>query len=176
MDDKLTKKLAEWLAAEPSQRSFDAGNTMLLQLSGNRVRFSMAARQPARFLPVIERELKKYLDFRNRKLQHEEVAEMERKVEGIVADTLSLSLAAAEGPKAGRRPDHDSLPDNIRKLYEDNLEIIVNMRKIHTQLRSLSLADAPCPDSERYPFLKQLIALDKKLHANWKKYDAYQAI
>ena len=29
------------------------------------------------------------------------------------------------------------------------------------------------PDSERYPFLKELISLDKKLHANWEAYDHY---
>ena len=29
------------------------------------------------------------------------------------------------------------------------------------------------PDSERYPFLKELIALDKRLHSNWEQYDHY---
>ena len=43
------------------------------------------------------------------------------------------------------------------------------------RLRSLSLENSTCPDSERYPFLKELIALDKKLHANWEAYDHYVA-
>lgn len=47
------------------------------------------------------------------------------------------------------------------------------MRELHLRLRSLSLDSATCPDSERYPFLKELISLDKKLHANWEAYDKY---
>ena len=49
------------------------------------------------------------------------------------------------------------------------------MRELHLRLRSLSLDNATCPDSERYPFLKELISLDKKLHANWEAYDHYVA-
>ena len=49
------------------------------------------------------------------------------------------------------------------------------MRELHLRLRSLSLDNVTCPDSERYPFLKELIALDKKLHANWEAYDHYVA-
>ncbi|MEE0978274.1 MAG: hypothetical protein UH625_02590, partial [Muribaculaceae bacterium] len=41
------------------------------------------------------------------------------------------------------------------------------------RLRSLSLENSTCPDSERYPFLKELISLDKKLHANWEAYDHF---
>jgi hypothetical protein len=37
----------------------------------------------------------------------------------------------------------------------------------------MSTEDSTCPDSERYPFLKELIELDKKLHANWEEYDHY---
>ena len=47
------------------------------------------------------------------------------------------------------------------------------MRELHLKLRTLSTEDSPCPDSERYPFLKELITLDKKLHANWEAYDRY---
>ena len=47
------------------------------------------------------------------------------------------------------------------------------MRELHLKLRSLSLENVTCPDSERYPFLKELIRLDKKLHDNWDKYDHY---
>ena len=28
-------------------------------------------------------------------------------------------------------------------------------------------------DSERFPFLKELIELDKRLHKNWEEYDHY---
>jgi len=35
------------------------------------------------------------------------------------------------------------------------------------------LEDATCPDSERYPFLKEIIALDKKRVENWDIYDHF---
>ena len=75
--------------------------------------------------------------------------------------------------KAGKRADHDQLPDEIQALYVENLGIVQRMRELHLKLRSLSLENATCPDSERYPFLKELIAMDKKLHSNWEKYDHY---
>ena len=55
----------------------------------------------------------------------------------------------------------------------ENLSILQRMRELHLKLRSLSLETAPCPDSERYPFLKELIELDKKMHANWEEYDHF---
>lgn len=47
------------------------------------------------------------------------------------------------------------------------------MREVHLKLRSLSTENSTCPDSERYPFLKELIELDKRLHANWETYDHF---
>ena len=55
----------------------------------------------------------------------------------------------------------------------ENLSLLQRMREVHLKLRTLSTADAPCPDSERYPFLKELIELDTRLHANWDRYDHY---
>jgi hypothetical protein len=48
------------------------------------------------------------------------------------------------------------------------------MRRLHTQLQLLSVENSTCPDSERYPFLKELIALDKRYHANWERYDHFK--
>lgn len=47
------------------------------------------------------------------------------------------------------------------------------MRELHLQLRELSKENATSPDSERYPFLKELIALDKTYHKNWQIYDSW---
>ena len=88
--------------------------------------------------------------------------------------SLWFALAAnADEHKTGKRIDHDSLPDEIKAKYVENLSILQRMRELHLKLRSLSLDTAPCPDSERYPFLKELIELDKKMHANWEEYDHY---
>ena len=73
--------------------------------------------------------------------------------------------------RAGKRTDHDSLPEDVQALYVENLDIVHRMRELHLKLRSLSLDGATCPDSERYPFLKEIIALDKKRVQNWDIYD-----
>ena len=75
--------------------------------------------------------------------------------------------------RAGKRTDHDSLPEDVQALYVENLDIVHRMRELHLKLRSLSLDGATCPDSERYPFLKEIIALDKKRVQNWDIYDHY---
>ena len=49
------------------------------------------------------------------------------------------------------------------------------MRELHLRLRTLSTANVTCPDSERYPFLKELISLDKQYHRNWQVYDSWSA-
>lgn len=172
-DPKLTEQLRIYLEADPAERDIRQGALLLLKLSGNRVAYNMILRAPQKFASMVETQLRKYYNFRVREITHQQVKEMEKKVEKIVEENISLSVAAEEGPKAGRRQDHDSLPENIQQLFEDNLEIIVKMRRLHKKLRELSLEDAPCPDSERYPFLKELIALDKKMHDNWRRYDAY---
>ena len=90
--------------------------------------------------------------------------------------SLWYALAAnADEHKTGKRIDHDSLPDEIKAKYVENLSILQRMRELHLKLRSLSLDTSPCPDSERYPFLKELINLDKKMHANWEEYDHFVA-
>ena len=47
------------------------------------------------------------------------------------------------------------------------------MRELHLKLRTLSLDNTTCPDSERYSFLKEIITLDKKRVSNWDIYDHY---
>lgn len=94
-----------------------------------------------------------------------------------IADEHHLTDDASTVPederRLGKREDHDSLPDEVKAKYVENLSILQRMRELHLRLRSLSLDSATCPDSERYPFLKELISLDKKLHANWEAYDTY---
>jgi hypothetical protein len=96
-----------------------------------------------------------------------------------IADEHHLTDDASTVPederRLGKREDHDALPDEIKAKYVENLSLLQRMRELHLRLRSLSLENATCPDSERYPFLKELISLDKKLHANWEAYDHYVA-
>lgn len=126
----------------------------------------------------MEYQLQKYYNFRVQALTHAQVEEMAAQV-ATIADEHHLTNDAATVPederRLGKREDHDTLPDEVKAKYVGNLSLLQRMRELHLRLRSLSLDNSPCPDSERYPFLKELISLDKKLHTNWGEYDHYVA-
>lgn len=175
-DPKFTKLIQEWLAAEPSERDYSVGALYLLKLSGNKIMYqNLVCRDNSQSREFIDYQLNKYLNFRLAALTHAEVEEMSEQVEKIVAEHIPLAAEADTAPARGKRADHDSLPDNIKALYVENLSLLQKMRELHLKLRSLSTVNVTCPDSERYPFLKELIRLDKKLHSNWEQYDHYIA-
>ena len=176
MDHNFTKQIGEWLNKPESERDYSVGALYLLKLSGNKIMYTNIVANLDRRHEVIEYQLQKYYNFRVKELTHEEVEAMQKQVDAIVEAQMPLA-ATADDPKQhrGKRDDHDQLPDEIKALYVENLSLLQRMRELHLRLRSLSLENVTCPDSERYPFLKEMIALDKKLHSNWERYDHYVA-
>ena len=190
MDHELTKKMRAWLETPEEQRDLEEGALLVLQLSNNRIMYQGFMRNLKRSAKMIAYQLQKYYNFRVKDLTHQEVAEMTAEVKKIAEkDNLQAiptsseneSKAAGDNPspelvaaiRKGRRVDHDALPEDIQALYIENLHIIQRMRNLHAKLELLSVEHATCPDSERYPFLKELIALDKQYHENWNTYDHY---
>lgn len=217
MDNKLTEKIQSWLDTPEDNRDYDLGALYLLQLSNNQIMYRNISRNAKKHAQFIEHQINKYMKFRVATLTHEQVAEMQKKVDMIISlrhldkeETGSKEPAKTIVPtntevsslqnnptsmngvgfdeacggadnihqdnkqfKAGKRLDHDSLPVEIQALYIENGNIIHKMRELHLQLRELSKENATCPDSERYPFLKELIALDKTYHKNWQIYDSW---
>ncbi len=217
MDNKLTEKIQSWLDTPEDNRDYDLGALYLLQLSNNQIMYRNISRNAKKHAQFIEHQINKYMKFRVATLTHEQVAEMQKKVDMIISlrhldkeETSSKEPAKTIVPtntevsslqnnptsmngvgfdeacggadnihqdnkqfKAGKRLDHDSLPVEIQALYIENGNIIHKMRELHLQLRELSKENATCPDSERYPFLKELIALDKTYHKNWQIYDSW---
>ena len=172
MDNKFTELIKQWLETPSNQRDYSVGALYLLKLSGNQIMYRNIVAQLDRRHEFVDYQIQKYYNFRVQALTYAQVEEMQQKVDVIVAEHISLA-ANADEHKTGKRIDHDSLPDEIKAKYVENLSILQRMRELHLKLRSLSLDTAPCPDSERYPFLKELIELDKKMHANWEEYDHY---
>jgi len=175
MNQKFTEKVQAWLAQDAEQRDYAQGALMLLQLTGNQIMYRNLIANPKKNAQFIEYQLKKRLSFRLNQVTHEQVEAMQAQVDKIV---VKRNLEVKQDKpvnefKAGKRADHDQLPDEIQALYVENLGIVQKMRELHLKLRSLSLENATCPDSERYPFLKELIALDKRLHSNWEQYDHF---
>ena len=174
MDHKFTELIKQWLETPSDQRDYSVGALYLLKLSGNQIMYRNIVAQLDRRHDFVDYQIQKYYNFRVQALTHAQVEEMQQQVDVIVAEHISLA-ANADEHKTGKRDDHDSLPNEIKAKYVENLSILQRMRELHLKLRSLSLDTAPCPDSERYPFLKELIDLDKKMHANWEEYDHFVA-
>lgn len=174
MDNKFTELIKQWLETPSNQRDYSVGALYLLKLSGNQIMYRNIVAQLDRRHEFVDYQIQKYYNFRVQALTHAQVEEMQQQVDVIVAEHISLA-ANADEHKTGKRDDHDSLPDEIKAKYVENLSILQRMRELHLKLRSLSLDTSPCPDSERYPFLKELIELDKKMHSNWEEYDHFVA-
>ena len=203
MDIKFTEKVQAWLDTPAEERDYDQGAIFLLQLSNNQIMYRNLSRNTKKNAQFIEYQIRKYMKFRLADLTHAQVTEMQKAVDKIVAlrhldreetpvnvaddtDVTGEDTGTTDAPestnvnvssefKAGKRADHDSLPIEIQALYVENGNIIHKMRELHMRLRSLSVENATCPDSERYPFLKELIALDKQYHKNWQVYDSWSA-
>ena len=182
-DPQFTSKLQVWVNTPDSQKDWEEGAILLLQLSGNKIMYRNISVNPKGKAEFIKGQLQKYLNFRLQKLTHDQVSDMQAKVNAIVEKVIkpaAVSDGSASGKsaefadfKAGKRADHDDLPAEIQALYVENLDLVHRMRELHLKLRTLSLDNATCPDSERYPFLQEIIKLDKKLHENWYTYDHF---
>ena len=175
MDKQFTEQLQLWLSQSREERDWDAGALMLLQLSGNKIMYRNISVNPIGKAEFIEGKLQQYLDFRLAELTHEQIKEMQQQVADIVKERTEFKSDDNEAKsfKAGKRADHDTLPDEIKALYVENLDIVHRMRELHLKLRTMSTTDSACADSDRYPFLKEFIKLDKKLHDNWNVYDHF---
>ena len=170
MNQEFTKEIQDWLYLPHEQRDYAKGALYLLQLTGNQIMFRNLMANPRRNAEFIERQLQKRLSFRLQRLTHAQVEEMQSQV-NVIAKKLTPN--SGENFKQGKRDDHDQLPDEVQALYVENLGIVQRMRELHLRLRSLSTEDNPARDCDRYPFLKELIDLDKKLHSNWETYDHF---
>lgn len=209
MDNNFTEEVKAWLDMPASERDYDKGALYLLQLSNNQIMYHNLSRNAKKHGDFIEHHIRKYMKFRLERLTHEQVQEMQKKVDKIAilrnldassegsyassggengegndsdsgstetADSSDSAVSASPKFKAGIRADHDLLPAEIQALYVENASILQKMRELHLTLRNLSLDNVACPDSERYPFLKELIELDKKYHSNWKAYDSFSMV
>ena len=174
LDNKFTELIQKWLETPTDERDYSVGALYLLKLSGNQIMYRNIMANPTSKAEFIEYNIRKYYNFRVQALTHYQVEEMQKQVDVIAQEHFSLEEEnPAKDFKKGKREDHDSLPDEIQALYVENLSIVQRMRDVHLKLRSLSTDNATCPDSERYPFLKELIELDKRLHSNWEQYDHF---
>ena len=174
MNTKLTEQLQEFLAIPRESRDWNAGALLLLQLSNNPILYRNISLNPKGKADFIEGKLQQFFKARKALEAHKEIEEKQEQVNNIIAERTEFKENnPVQDFKAGKRADHDSLPENIQSLYIENLDIVHRMRELHLKLRLLSDTTKQIPDSERKPLLDEFISLDKKLHDNWNTYDHF---
>lgn len=189
MDDKLTSEIQAYLDEKPAKRDIVHGAEMLFKLNRNRILYQNVLRKPSDFGEKVEYELKKFLQIRLDSKTLNEVVKMEASILPAANDTLESQMdvdkengaaiypvittdedkkSVAEIAK-GKRADHDTLPDEVKSLWNENGELYFRIKTLFEQLKTMYAA----PACDRYEYLKQLDELDKTYRENMKIYDEY---
>lgn len=178
LNPKLTKDIQQWLDTPEDQRDIRAGADLMLSLNRNRALYNSILKHPEKFLPKLIYELKKYLKIRLANMTTADVARMQQQVMPRVDDLLTHSAvitSEAELPEgviaAGRRADHDSLPAEIRALWDTNAARYRQIQLLFNECKALSYTHAPC---DLFTKLTTLAAAEKKYRRNLELYDSYQ--
>lgn len=172
----MLDKVRDWLALDPSKRDYQKGALMMLQITSNRIQYNNVIRNLAAKSGVVDFELENYLKVKAKAVEKAQVAAMREEV-SVIAHKRNLDGSKySHDQRRGKRVDHDSLPDEIKALYVENLSLLQAMREDHLQLRKLVLDDSvTCLDAEQFPYLQDIIEKDKQMRENWAKYDEYGA-
>ena len=85
MDPKITQQIQNWLNTPREQRNIAAGAMLLLKINRNQVLYNNILHNPAKLHDKLEYELNKQLQWRLQQVTHEQVVEMEDKVQQIAA-------------------------------------------------------------------------------------------
>lgn len=174
MNNKLTERLQDFLDTPREDRDWNEGAILLLQLTNNTIMYRNLSINPKGKAEFIEGKLRAFLKSRREVEAHDEVIILQEQVNAIIENRTEFKEDnEVKEFKAGKRADHDRLPEDIQALYVENLDLVHRMRELHLRLRLLSDSTKQVPAAERKPLLDEFINLDKKLHANWDAYDHF---
>lgn len=174
MNNKLTERLQDFLDTPREDRDWNEGAILLLQLTNNTIMYRNLSINPKGKAEFIKGKLRAFLKSRREVEAHDEVIILQEQVNAIIENRTEFKEDnEAKEFKAGKRADHDRLPEDIQALYVENLDLVHRMRELHLRLRLLSDSTKQVPAAERKPLLDEFINLDKKLHANWDTYDHF---
>ena len=132
IDNSITKKLEDFLAmTDRTPEEVVSGATLLLQLNRNRSLFQTVLTNPKRFESTVVYELKKFVPIRQRGQTLEDVKRDAEQLLGELKSAVDEEPAANESKDdsekdlpmhGGKRPDHDSLPEDIQAIWPQNAE------------------------------------------------------
>jgi len=166
LDPKFTEALVAWYKSDhSSEESIRKGAELLLQLNRNRILYQQILRTPQRMLKKLEYEIKKHIDIRLDGYSLDDVKKMAAAVMPQINAAAFVQLSDNSdmlpmpgddvGQSAivrGKRPDHDSLPENVKKLWDVNAE---RWKKIKATFELCKTLNAPCDLYEHLKVLKE---------------------
>ncbi|WP_314381132.1 hypothetical protein [Segatella buccae] len=188
VDPKFTKKIQDWLNAEPKANDACVEGAELLRRIAptNRIYmrfFSIALTNPSSILPKVEYELKKHLAYRLDGLTLEQVNQLDATVipeaeailgEGCPAEDSEADMTGGGDEsetvrQRGRRDDHEQLPDEIKALWVDCASLYKQIKEVFEELKSME----DLPSCDRYDKLQVLASMDKRYFRQMQQYDEY---
>ena len=167
-----------WLRADPADRDLKAGAMLTLRIHGNEGRYNATVRNLAANAADIERQLREYISRRDAIPSREEARQIRREAEALVksrgmAAGSDGSISAAAEFKAGKRADHDSLPEHVQLIFEQNMALKRRMSQYHLEIRNLLKSTKDCADADLKAIVTLLKEADVTYRNNWKAYDSY---
>lgn len=188
----FTHLVRSYLRAHPADRDLAKGAEIALRIHGNEYRYRAMLRNLPASADQIETELQKYIERKNAIPTKEEALQIRReakamlqkiRVQGkqVLPDSeLSHSSHSSQNSqnsqkafKAGKRFDHDSLPEHIQLIFDQNMSLRRRMSQYHLEIRNLLSSPKTCATQDLRTLTALLKQADEEYHRNWKKYDRY---
>lgn len=177
-----------WLNAEKHDReSVIRGAEMVLKLTRNMAMYQTIMRRPERFESKVRYELQKFLPMRLENMTTQDVKLLDAELTPQIAAAIEEQAKFEAEHKAeenndtevpeggylpaasGIRPDHDTLPEDVRNIWAENKERWLKIKKLYNTLLTF---EQPC---DRYEYLKQLKDLWYTYKSELGRYDGYVA-
>lgn len=198
-DVKFTQKIKQWFDSEHTDENIRDGAMFLLQINNNRHLYQQIMLRPQRMLEHLKYELQKHYDYRIKGLSLDEVRKFDGEVTPLLqkavdstadADKLAADVAPhlpfvdAENTDSidataiiakGKRADHDQLPDDIKEIWDANIQRWKRIKELFEACKAYQLS---CDRFEglnaaNEEFQKMLLTLKTEYYAYKQSMDQY---
>lgn len=198
-DVKFTQKIKQWFDSEHTDENIRKGAMLLLQINNNRHLYQQIMLRPQRMLEHLKYELQKHYDYRIKGLSLDEVRKFDGEVTPLLqkavdstadADKLAADVAPhlpfvdAENTDSidataiiakGKRADHDQLPDEIKEIWDANIQRWKRIKELFEACKAYQLS---CDRFEglnaaNEEFQKMLLTLKTEYYAYKQSMDQY---
>lgn len=198
-DVKFTQKIKQWFDSEHTDENIREGAMLLLQINNNRHLYQQIMLRPQRMLEHLKYELQKHYDYRIKGLSLDEVRKFDGEVTQLLqkavdstadADKLAADVAPhlpfvdAENTDSidataiiakGKRADHDQLPDDIKEIWDANIQRWKRIKELFEACKAYQLS---CDRFEglnaaNEEFQKMLLTLKTEYYAYKQSMDQY---